>query len=186
MGRIYSSSNKIRFTSISDKYQSAKSVKGKLSELHAMLITYVASNFKNTRKYKQQVVDVLNIMTYAVYSDDPLPFDWRPSSPFENVPEFDEDLIESTLGDIFLTIDSIDWDLQPVDENTSDISLNNSSIQFENNQTSKKIHKSNTASNAKFNNSSKSSKSGIVATPKQDLYIQSPTVPRFDYSKKWL
>ena len=75
---------------------------------------------------------------------------------------------------------------QPVDENTSDISLNNSSIQFENNQTSKKIHKSNTASNAKFNNSSKSSKSGIVATPKQDLYIQSPTVPRFDYSKKWL
>ena len=67
MSRIYTSSNKIRFTEISEKYKVVKSQKGKLSEMHAMLITYVSKHFQNTRAYKQQVVDALNIITYAAY-----------------------------------------------------------------------------------------------------------------------
>ena len=64
--------NKIKFTAISEKYAVSNIVKGKLSSAHAMLITYVVKHFKNTRKFKQDVVDALNLLTYAVYTDDPL------------------------------------------------------------------------------------------------------------------
>lgn len=177
MGRIYNRSNKIKFTSISDRYQSAKSVKGKLSELHAMLITYVVNNFKDTRKYKQQVVDALNLMTYAVYADDPLIFDWKCSNPFETIPEFDEDLIEDTLGDIFLTIEGIDWDVQPSDNTKESTASADLVSKIDNKCSNNKITS---------NKLSKSTKSAIHPTPKQDLYIQSPLVPQFDYSNKWL
>lgn len=186
MGRIYSNSNKIKFTSISDRYQSAKSVKGKLSELHAMLITYVVSNFKDTRKYKQQVVDALNIMTYAIYSDDPLPFDWKPSNPFENMPDFDEDQIENTLGEIFLTVDSIDWDIEPTDEDsnldTSSTHMLGSGINDINSST--KPTKKNVTKPLKSKRNKTTTT--FIPTPKQDLYIQSPIVPQFDYNKRWL
>lgn len=169
MSRIYTSSNKIKFTSISERYKTSKSCKGKISELHSELITYVVHNFKNTKRYKQQVVNVLNIMTYVVYTGEILPFNWKISKPFENIPDFDFDLIESTLGDIFLTVDSIEWDVTP--------------IQSDSINTSKKSIESVTSVN--FSNDVKSVKT-FQPTPKQDLYIQSPVVPRFDFNKPWL
>lgn len=187
MGRIYTNSHKIKFTSISEKYQVDKTCKGKLSELHAMLITYVVSHFKDTKKYKQQVVDALNLITYAVYSGDILPFDWKPSNPFLNMPEFDEDLIQETLGDVYLTIDAIDWDVS-VTAGFDDTYLY-----------SNKGNKPNIAKNSESDKKSTSRKTSVKSsksvstksqsfspTPKQDLYIQSPVVPRFDYNDKWM
>lgn len=183
MSRIYSNTNKIKFTSISERYKSDRAYKGKLSELHSMLIEYVVHNFKNTKKYKQQVVDALNIITYAVYSGDPLPFDWKPSNPFDNVPDFDEDLIEDTLGDIFLTVEGIDWDVKPTD--------NIANVYNESKQESlTDAPKSTVKRNPNSVNPSKRVLSSTTVsgspTPKQDLYIQAPVAPRFDYTKKWL
>lgn len=80
MSLKYTSTNRIKFTDISDKYDVSRVVRGKISELHAKLITYVVSHFRNSNQYKQQVVDALNIITYAVYANDPLPFNWSAKS----------------------------------------------------------------------------------------------------------
>ena len=53
MSLKYTTMNRIRFTEISDRYDVNRVVKGKISELHAKLITYVVSHFRNSNQYKQ-------------------------------------------------------------------------------------------------------------------------------------
>lgn len=184
MSRIYTSSNKIRFTEISEKYKVVKSQKGKLSEMHAMLITYVSKHFQNTRAYKQQVVDALNIITYAAYANDPLPFNWTASNPFVNMPEIDESLIEDTLTDVFLTIDSIDWNIPAIDDSCEQDAVEAKRLVTPAKNTSKPKAESKPKKPVKPVEPARRLESSL-ATPKTDLYIQSPAIPRFDYSKKW-
>lgn len=186
MSRIYTSSNKIRFTEISEKYKADKTVKGKLSELHAMLITYVSEHFTDTNRYKQKVVDALNIMTYAVYANEPLPFNWSAQQPFTNMPDIDEDIIESTIGDIFLTVDAIDWNIAVtfIDEpNPVVVTDNKTKVVSQKSSTKprtpeKPAVKSTTTKHVVANVS--------TLTPKEDLYIQSPAIPQFDYNQPWI
>lgn len=181
MSRKYTSKSKIRFTSISEKYQVDRACKSKISELHSNLITYVVNHFKDTKRYKQQVVDVLNIMTYAVYSGDLLSPDWRMSNPLENIPEMEDGLIEETLGDIYLTVDSIEWDVKPTDGSFEDSDSKPIS-------TPQKVSSSTNLEKKKVQSSTSRpvNRRAVNPTPKQDLYIQSPVVPRFDYTKAWI
>ena len=167
MSRIYSSTNKIRFTSISETYKVQRSVKGKLSELHSSVITYVISHFDGTMAYKQRVVKVLNILTYALYASEPLPLDWRKDDPFTNVPDIDDDQIQETLGDVYLTVDAIDWDVQVSD--TAPIvpgALMRSVVSAPAEPVVKDVT--------------------IKETPSTDLYIQAPDIPQFDVTKPWI
>lgn len=173
MSLKYTSMNRIKFTDISDKYDVSRVVKGKISELHAKLITYVVPRFRNSNQYKQQVVDALNIITYAVYANDPLPFNWSAKDPFKNMPQIEETLLQETLGDVYLTVDGIEWDMEP--SYSDDIPIQSGVIALQ--------PKPREAT-------PKQSFSGMVGvtnpTSKQDLYIQSPVVPQIDYTKVWM
>lgn len=167
MSRLYSSTNKIKFTSISENYKVQRSVKGKLGELHSSVITYVISHFDGTMSYKQQVVKVLNILTYALYASEPLPTNWLMTAPFENVPEIDDDLIQDVLGDIYLTVDAIDWDIKPID-------LVDVNPKFK------------PMVSVATNSSPEQKDITIKETPSTDLYIQAPEIPQFDVTKPWI
>ena len=171
----YTFMNRIRFTDISDKYDVNRVVKGKVSELHAKLITYVVQHFRNSNQYKQQVVNALNIITYAVYANDPLPFNWSAKDPFKNMPQIEESLIQETLGDVYLTIDGIEWDVSSSYDTSSDISFQPT---FDIPQPKQKE----VSSSQSFSNLCGTT----TPTLKQDLYIQSPVVPQIDYSKVWM
>lgn len=212
MSRLYTSTNKIKFTNISDKYAVNKSVKGKVSALHSLIITYVVEHFKDTKKYKQQVVDALNIITYALYADEPLPFDWSVSNPLQNLPHVDTEFVEDTLGDIFLTVEGIEWDVKPTDfENGANdmVNITTACSQVSSSTTENQHHVAVAAGSIPQIDLKKSatnaytkapSTSTVVSpirhtrpdtnvmapTPKQDLYIQPPTVPQFDYSRPWI
>ena len=195
MSRIYTSTNKIKFTEITDKYKVNKASKGKISQLHSKLITFVVGDFKNTRKYKQQVVDALNLITYSIYADEMIPFYWSAAKPFENFPEIDPDLIENTIEDVYLTVDSIIWDVKPVDSGdnslaSESISRNTSSDAVQSAKSVEGIRTSHSATqNLTASQSSKPKVSQeiiINPTPKQDLYIQPPVFPQFDYTKPWM
>lgn len=181
MALLYTNTNRIKFTDISEKYKVNKSVKGKLSEMHALLITYVCSHFKDTKKYKQTVVDALNLITYAVYASEPLPFDWSPSRPFDNLPEVDRELIQETLGDVMLTIDGIMWDVIPTHSEDIDEVVTKSVIA----KTVKESPQGSKSTKPKVS-ATASVLDAVVPTNKQDLYIQPPTIPQFDYSKVWM
>ena len=167
MSRIYSSTNKIKFTNISETYKVQRSVKGKLGELHSSVITYVIKHFDGTMAYKQKVVKVLNILTYALYASEPLPLDWRKDAPFTNIPEIDDDLIEETLGDVYLTVDAIEWDIQVAD---APVVVSGTTFRSVEPAAEQPVVKDIT----------------IKETPPTDLYIQAPDIPQFDVSKPWV
>lgn len=179
MSQKYNSMNKIRFTDISDKYDVSRVVKGKISELHAKLITYVVQHFRNSNQYKQKVVDALNIITYAVYANDPLPFNWSSKEPFQNMPQIEESLLQETLGDVYLTVDSIEWDVDPSYDSDKAVTIQSKSAIP---STSFQPKQNKSTSNQSFSDFVGTT----IPTSKQDLYIQSPTVPQIDYSKVWM
>lgn len=181
MGLLYSNTNRIKFTDISEKYKVNKSVKGKLSELHALLITYVSSNFRDTKKYKQMVVDALNLITYAVYASESLPFDWSPSKPFDNLPKIDRDLVEETLGDIMLTVDGIIWDVKP-----THLELDEPSTSASDSVEPTTVKAVTTRPISRPRAIAVAAGDPVSPTQKQDLYIQPPNVPQFDYNKVWM
>jgi hypothetical protein len=170
MSRLYSATNKIRFTSISENYQVNRGVKGKLSELHSSVISYVIKHFDGTMLYKQRVVKILNILTYALYAAEPLPFDWSKTEPFVNVPDIDDDLLEETLGSVYLTVDAIDWDITPVDNPSIIPGTSFQSIVTDTSVDEVPIVK----------------EAIIKETPSTDLYIQAPEIPQFDVTKPWV
>lgn len=174
MSRVYSSTNRIKFTSISETYKVHRSVKGRLGELHSSVIDYVIKHFDGTMSYKQKVVRVLNILTYALYASEPLPMNWRKTAPFDNIPDIDNDQIEEVLGDIYLTADAIDWDIAIVDTVEPAPTVASSVTRF------KPIEPAITPSVQTHKDAS------IIETPATDLYIQAPEIPQFDYSRPWV
>ena len=194
MKQKYNSLNKIRFTTISEKYAVSNLVKGRLSSAHAMLITYVVKHFKDTRKFKQDVVDALNLLTYAVYTDDPMLLSWSTKQPFKTMPEnISSELIEETLGELFLDIDSIEWDVEPVFADIdSDVVPAEGVADFNAvpvpaakptpvvATAQKKVEPVANIRNSYVN------PVDVIKTDKKDLYIQSPAVPQFDCNSKWL
>ena len=180
---IYNPTHRIKFTSLSESYGiSNKSIRGQLSSLHASVITYAMSHFDGTKKTKQQLVNIMNILTYALMAAEALPLNWSIQRPFENVPEIDEELIQQVLGDYYLTVDAIDWDLQ-VTEGNSDSYIDKSKppIPASTVNGRSEVRK---VSVAPF-----SSQYSVVTKPEtqiSDLYIQPPEIPQFDINRPWI
>lgn len=173
MSRLYSSTNKIKFTAISETYKVQRNVKGILNDLHSSIITYVMDHYDGTLAYKQKVVKVLNILTYAVYASEPLPFNWNKNDPFNNMPDIDDDQIEEVLGNIYLTVDAIDWNIQAVDTPMVDIDI------------TKPIDKP-AIKPVVITSDNKVKDITVKETPSTDLYIQAPELPQFDVTRPWI
>lgn len=169
MSRKYSSRNRIKFTSISENYAVHRNFKGVLSDLYSSVITYVIKHFDGTMMYKQQVVRVLNIITYAAYASEMLPTNWSKNNPFINIPDIDDTAIQETLGDIYLTVDAIEWDVAVVD---TPVVLEGTKMRPITSLPAATIQPIKDVT--------------IVETPTTDLYIQAPEIPQFDVTKPWL
>lgn len=199
MSRIYSSTNRIRFTDIPEKYAIPRSFRGKQSEVHSAVVTYVFDHYKDTKKYRQSIVDSLNILTYCVMQNEFPSFDWAYTNPLENMPEIDMELVESTLGDFYLTPEAIEWDVSPSSELVSGSEESKPNVKvveieapsFTKKQDAKKetSDKQPSIANRPLQQVKKQQKAEIVSkikpTPKEDLYIQPPHCLRFDVTKIW-
>ena len=94
MSRIYSTFNKIRFTSISESYKIKPIYKSALNNVYSSFIMYVKGTYDGTAKYKRQATKVVNILTYAAYTSTTLPYNWNMSIPFVNIPDIPDDELE--------------------------------------------------------------------------------------------
>lgn len=176
MALLYSDKHKIKFTNISENYQVKRAFKGTLSSIYSSVITYVVKHYQGTVQNKRQIVKTINTITYAVYAGEPLPFDWSPQNPFINIPEIDDDLIREVLGDIYLTVEGIEWDLKIVEDNISEEPVK---------QPAKNII---AVARPTFTpiDSAPKVESLIKPTDPLDLYLQPPEVPQFDVNKPFL
>jgi hypothetical protein len=180
---LYSDKHKIKFTNISENYQVKKSFKGTLSSMHSSVITYVVKHYQGTAKYKEKVVKILNTITYAVYAAEPLPLDWSPQNPFINMPNIDDDAIREVLGDIYLTVDAIEWDLAVVEE-PNEVVTKPADTKPAQNIIAVAKPKFTPVDSAKVEESVKDF--SVKPTDPLDLYLQAPEVPQFDINKPFI
>jgi hypothetical protein len=169
----------VKFTQLPDKLIYPARIRAKLSTLHSSVITYVVSNFKNTAKYKRQVVDTLNTISVYIKNNDALPSDWSVSNPLTNLELLDSSFCEDTLGNLCIKVKDIIWDVQEseTDEQISTDTVVTATTVSEDTVTSSKVVNVKPKRNI-----------GVVVspTPKENLYIKPPTIPQFDASKPWL
>lgn len=169
----------VKFTQLPDKLIYPARIRAKLSTLHSDVITYVVSNFKNTAKYKRQVVDTLNTISVYIKNNDALPSDWSVSNPLTNLELLDSSFCEDTLGNLCIKVKDIIWDVQ---ESETDEQISTDTV------VTAKTSSEDTVTSSKVVNVKPKRDIGVVAspTPKENLYIKPPTIPQFDASKPWL
>lgn len=192
----------IKFTQITISIKYPAKVRSKLIKYHSDIISTVMEEFKNTRSYKRKVIDAMNIISYTLVSDDYLPTEWRCSSPFDNLPDIDMSDVESVLKslDMFIDVDSIDWDVEEVLQPSSmyvpkvdrTASKSYNSVSKDPIEVTTNMIKSSAVTINKKENSSEDGdlieldtvKDNVKLklsnqTPKEDLYIQYPVIPRY-------
>ena len=169
----------VKFTQLPDKLIYPARIRAKLSTLHSDVITYVVSNFKNTAKYKRQVVDTLNTISVYIKNNDALPSDWSVSNPLTNLELLDSSFCEDTLGNLCIKVKDIIWDVQ---ESETDEQISTDTV------VTAKTSSEDTVTSSKVVNVEPKRDIGVVVspTPKENLYIKPPTIPQFDASKPWL
>lgn len=151
----------IPFTQITDKLPYPPKIKAKLSTVHADIVNYVLSHFHDSARYKSNVISLLNTISVTIFSGDTIPLNWSPTDPFKNIEFIDDELAKSILDSLYIYDKNIMWDIQE-SETEKDMQHNPSNIKAKNPTKSDKL------------------------TPKEDLYIRSPTFIQFDVSKPWL
>ena len=169
----------VKFTQLPDKLVYPARIRARLSTLHSDVITYVVSNFKNTAKYKRQVVDTLNTISAYIKNNDALPSDWSVSDPLTNLELLDSSFCEDTLGNLCIKVKDIIWDVQ---ESETDEQISTDTV------VNTKSVSENTVTTSTVVNIKPKRDTGVVVspTPKENLYIKPPTIPQFDASKPWL
>ena len=191
---IYNERNKIKFTSISERYCIPAKFKAKQNQLHSALIEYVVANYKNTKKFRSKVVDALNILTYCVLESEVPTFDWKVKDPLSTLPDFDMDRVRAIVGSYYLDECAIEWDVSESAESVNAAIAETSARMTEKKQQSVVAehstddHKPTTSSTQEIHTPAVPERTvnSVVETPKEDLYIQSPKYVQFDYSKPWL
>ena len=203
MSRLYSSTNRIKFTDIPEKYAIPRSFMAKQCEVHSAVVVHVCDHYKNTKKYRQTVVDALNRLTYCIMQGELPSFKWLSTDPLETMPDIDLELVETALNDFYLTPESIEWDVVPVDMLSSDSTPSESDETNKSNQSELTTPIQPTIDLAASSTSAKSTPivnkplhqikqqqkidttKRFLPTPKSDLYVQPPRCLRFDVSKVW-
>lgn len=181
----------IKFTQIPDKLPYPSNIRSKLSTLHSDVITYVISEFKNTNRYKTNVISLLNTLSYYILSNDTLPTDWNSSKPFDNIEFIDQSICEDILNNLYLHVRDVQWDVKEVysdEQTTTKLEPNVPFNAVDNiNEFAKSVPTFEDVRNAqyKFNAAKAISSNDVKPTPKENLYIKPPTIPQLDTSVPW-
>jgi hypothetical protein len=137
---------------------------------------YVKSTFDGTIAYKRKAVKVINILTYAVYtSSTSMLAGWSMTNPFLNMPNIDDDELEESLGDIYLTPEAIEWDIDIVVSASDTLDVSTQSV----------VTTAVNSGNIPLVKPESSVLSGYKLTSLSDVSIKAPDIPQFDVTKIW-
>lgn len=194
-GPIYSATNRIRFVDIPEKYAIPRQYRAKQSEVHTYVVIYAVEHYKDTRKFRQKVIDALNYLTYCIMQNSFPSMEWNPVDPLNTMPEADMDEVKEALGGFYLTQEAVEWDLVPKEEDEFDLkspllTVATPVVKVPEDVRPKQEIKQAPVINKPLQEIKKEQprevRKSILATPKEDLYIQPPKCPRFDINKVWM
>lgn len=176
MSRVYTPFNKIKFTSISESYRIKSVYRSALNSVYSSIIMYVKGTFDGTIAYKRKAVKVINILTYAVYtSSTSMLAGWSMTNPFLNMPNIDDDELEESLGDIYLTPEAIEWDVDIVVSASDTLDVSKQSV----------VTTAVNSGNIPLVKPESPVLSGYKLTSLSDVSIKAPDIPQFDVTKVW-
>lgn len=168
----------MRFTEIPAKLQYPPKLRAKLSTLHSSVVQYVSDNYVQTLRFRQSVITAMNVLSYIIISGDSMPDNWSEDCPLSNLPDIDSDVCKSTIGNLYLEVKPIYWDLTPVESSESPIEAESKS-----------------ESNPMYTPHTKTVSKNLVNVPepekykqltsKEDLYLKPPKVPQINVNKMW-
>ena len=186
MDQKYNINNQLNLSQLIDEYSVPQKCKAKASEMYKYVYQYVADRFQNSRRFKQSIVNNINTLTYIILSGDSLPITWNVYKPLENLPNVCEDDLKSALKELYLDVDSIFWDIQPIFQIISEERQNSikpvKSASFHNltsdTYTSKLASQPSTQINETTINK---------MTPFEDILLDPgfPYIPRIDIKRPW-
>lgn len=150
------------------------SIKGELSTVHSTFIEQAIKDFDNTKSCKERIIHAFNCITYMYTSGDSKPSTWDTADPYHTYINFDEDVLEESLGNCYINAKDVDWVDVPIKNGIGSVPVTTSEVI----ETSvKKV-----PTTAPVRTSSSKFTSNSEPTDKSDLYIQPPLVPRFNTS----
>lgn len=159
------------FTQITDKLKYPPMVKAKLSTLHGIVIEYVVAHYTNSRKFKVQVLDVINNLTYRVIAKDDISVIWDEKNPLTLKQMVDYNIIRKNIGSLYLDYSDVQFDIEgSEDENNEGEALTALESKVRE-QYTKSVQATKTVP-AKLPTT--------IPTPKEYLYIKYPTIPQFN------
>lgn len=153
------------FTQIPNELKYPPAIRSKLSTIHSEIISWAVDNYKGTFKERKIIIQIMNSISYICLIGDSIPENWDPSDPFLNCPNIDDYTCRNYLEDMYILEKNVDWDIGKVKSNIV--------------ETSQIPEIKHTIKLAEIDKN-------VVPTPKEDLFIQSPKIPRFDKHKVWL
>lgn len=115
----------------------------------------------------------MNSLSYYILSGDSLPHGWHSDNPLVGLVIVDSDICRQVVGSLYILEKDVDWDVEPAELENSSVVIEDSSVSNSHNPDSRNI--SNVHNSIRCN-----------LTPKEDLYIQPPSIPTFRYDKPWM
>ena len=159
---------KYRFTQLPHKLPYPPSIRASLSTIHSDIVTYMVENCDGTFNQKRKIIDCMNYISYNLINNNTeFELRWNREDPLSLEIDVDIDEIKRNIGDLYIVDRDVNWDVSIVDKDGED-----------------KIEKIPPLSPLSPTPEHKTNYV-LDETPKSDLFIQSPEVPRFDYNKVW-
>lgn len=161
--------------------------RAKLSTYHSAIISYAIDHFENTRRFKNQILSILNTISYKVVMGDALPTNWVAENPAVNLELLPEDILRDGLdSNLYISSRDIDWsglEEHSVTEDTSPVSnsADSSDVLISSKLITPKPVESVASIVATLQN-----KKITSPTPKEDLYLKPPTIPSFDANEIYI
>lgn len=175
----------MKFTQIPDRITYPPRIKGQLSTLHSQIIDHVISHYVREYYFHRKVIDVMNTVSMIVSIGDSLPSGWEPSHLEKGLVLADAIQAKSSLGSLYINLKEVEWDINESADSATTVNtstrppLLNQSKTVVRNQVNSRASDSN-KKEGMFKHSTRQNSDAL--TPKEDLYIQGPTVPIFNSS----
>ena len=175
-----------KFTDIPDRLKYPPNVKGVLSSYHSSIVLYAAQNFVSTKKFRRQVINTMNTITYHVVNSNELPAGWSESAPLLN-----EDLLidefecKDALGVLFLDESDIDWDVDEIYDPVRHAATVEALTELHTGKSTQPTRSNMVADPSRPVYSVPAESRVARITNIEDLSIQPPLFPQVDFSKPW-
>lgn len=154
----------IAFTQIPEKLNYPPRIRGEVSTIHSAIISKFSATYGGTFKERKHICNLMNSVTYSYMNGDTIHIDLNDPEFLNAIPSVDSFSCEELLGDLYLDERKLTWDIDIQNDAETVVS-----------DSAPSVVRPVVASEPEH----------ITLTPKCDLYIQPPVVPRFDTSRVW-